>query len=206
MPTGYTADVMNGKVVDFRQFAMQCARAMGACVMMRDEPWDAPIPEKFEASDYHAKRLQEAKDKLVSLQAMTPDDVEAACMADYEKRSSERRAYREGQQAENARLDVMERAVLDWMPPTANHVGMKDFMLEQIRISRHEVGSLDRFDPIERLSPSDWHQKQIEIAHRDIGYHAGEHVKEVERAASRTMWVKQLRESLTAARADEVSA
>jgi len=206
MPTGYTAAVMDGKVTDFNQFAMQCARAMGACVMMRDEPWDVPIPEKFEPHDYNAKRLQEAKERLAKLRAMTSTEVEAACAADYEKRAAERQAYRESQEVENARLDAMERAVLDWLPPTASHVGMKDFMLEQIRVSRHDVGSLDRFDPIAHMSPNDWLQKQMDSAQRDIGYHAGEHAKEVERAASRTLWIKQLRESLSATRTDEVTA
>lgn len=37
MPTGYTASVQEGKVTEFRDFAMECARAFGALVMMRDE-------------------------------------------------------------------------------------------------------------------------------------------------------------------------
>lgn len=54
MPTGYTANVPDG--ITFEQFVWQCARGMGALVMMRDEPTGAPIPERFEPSDYNAKR------------------------------------------------------------------------------------------------------------------------------------------------------
>lgn len=36
MPTGYTADIKDG--IDFKTYAMNCARAFGACVMLRDEP------------------------------------------------------------------------------------------------------------------------------------------------------------------------
>lgn len=67
MPTGYTANVHDG--ITFEQFVWQCARGMGALVTMRDEPTGAPIPERFEPSDYNAKRLQEAKDELVRLRA-----------------------------------------------------------------------------------------------------------------------------------------
>jgi len=36
MPTGYTNCIKDG--VTFEQFVWKCARAMGALVMMRDEP------------------------------------------------------------------------------------------------------------------------------------------------------------------------
>ena len=64
MPTGYTASVADGRVTEFAPFALQCARAMGALIMMRDEPHDAPIPERFEASDYYSKSLAEARERL----------------------------------------------------------------------------------------------------------------------------------------------
>jgi len=73
MPTGYTAKLMESGQT-FQDFVMQCARAFGACVMMRDDPMDAPIPERFEPSDYNVKRLAEAKAELVKLQAMTNDE------------------------------------------------------------------------------------------------------------------------------------
>jgi hypothetical protein len=46
MPTGYTAPIADG--MTFEQFALGCARAFGALVTMRDEPSDAPIPERLE--------------------------------------------------------------------------------------------------------------------------------------------------------------
>ena len=45
MPTGYTAGILEGET--FEQYALQCAKAFGALVMMRDEPSDAPIPDQF---------------------------------------------------------------------------------------------------------------------------------------------------------------
>jgi hypothetical protein len=59
MPTGYTADIKNG--ISFKTFAMNCARAFGACVTLRDEPGGGDkIPEAFEASTYHAQQVEKA--------------------------------------------------------------------------------------------------------------------------------------------------
>jgi hypothetical protein len=64
MPTGFTADICKGAEVSFEDFAMTCARAFGALYSMRDEPMDAPIPETFVASGYHADELEKAKARL----------------------------------------------------------------------------------------------------------------------------------------------
>jgi len=60
MPTGYTYPVVEGKITEFSDFALSCARAFGALITMRDDPHDTPIPETFEPSDYNAKKLAEA--------------------------------------------------------------------------------------------------------------------------------------------------
>ena len=59
MPTGYTAKLME-QGQTFPEFIMSCARAFGALIMMRDDPANAPIPEKFEPSDYHVRALKKA--------------------------------------------------------------------------------------------------------------------------------------------------
>ena len=89
-----------------------------------------------------------------------------------------------------------------WEPPTANHIEMKSFMLEQLRISRHDMKWLERYEHTERQTPSEWHRSKIEEATHSIGYHAGEHEKEIERCEGRTTWVKQLRDSLALSRSE----
>lgn len=59
MPTGYTSPLYEGKEISFEQFALRCARNFGALVMMREEPLDTPIPEKFNPCEY-CKREYEA--------------------------------------------------------------------------------------------------------------------------------------------------
>ena len=73
MPTGYTAAIKDG--ISFNEYALSCARAFGALIMMRDEPADAPIPDEFKPSDYHFKKIEEAKAELARLRAMSPDEA-----------------------------------------------------------------------------------------------------------------------------------
>lgn len=197
MPTGYTASVMDGKITDFRQFAMQCARAFGALINMRDDAWDAPIPEQFKPSDYHVKALATAKLRYDELRSMTPEQLKEACNADYRNRLAGREKYKAEQKIENDRLDAMLAEVEKWTPPTGNHAEMKTFMREQIRISRNDLSTLDKYDPVVKMTPQEWLGKELEKSQRDVGYHAGEQEKEVERAKGRTLWVKQLRDSLS---------
>lgn len=58
----------------FPEFAMRCARNFGALIMMRDEPLDAPIPEKFEPSGYYKKEYEKAKAAYEDFIASPPTD------------------------------------------------------------------------------------------------------------------------------------
>lgn len=181
----------------FQDFTLQCARAFGALVTMRDDDMDAPIPERFEPSDYSVKRLAEANAELARLQAMTNDEKitfgeskKAESLA-----STEKWLAKEIEQ--NKRLEEMEASVNKWTPPSADHAELKAFMLQQISVSKH------RFDYVEESlaetrakSPMDFYAESVATATRDIEYHTKEYGKEMERANSRTEWVRQLRESL----------
>ena len=196
MPTGYTADVVDGKITDFNPFALQCARAFGALITMRDDPWDTKIPDEFEPSDYNLKKLEEARQRNIELQSMSMEQVQTACNKDYEEACARRTEYKAEQQLQNNRLTMMEKQVLAWNPPSANHVEMKKFMLDQIRISKHDLSYFDTYGAVKKLEPEEWLREQLDKIQKDIGYHAAEYEKEVERTKSRTLWVKQLKDSL----------
>jgi len=64
MPTGYTCQVQDGMITEFKEFALLCARNFGACITLRDEPLSPDIPE-FEVSterNLWVRRLHEALD------------------------------------------------------------------------------------------------------------------------------------------------
>lgn len=193
MPTGYTYPVCEGKITEFPDFAMSCARAFGALIMMRDEPSDAPIPEEFRPSDYNSKRLEESRERLAKLNAMTTAEAVTACETAFAEASASHEKYEAECVASDARLKAMLAKVDRWEPPTASHVEMKKFMIDQLATSLR--GSYRPIPPA-KLEPTEWHRSEIEKAMKDIGYHAEAQAQEIERAAGRTEWIKQLRASL----------
>lgn len=194
MPTGYTADIAKG--ITFQQFAMGCARNFGALITMRDDPADAPIPETFEPSSYYAKALKEAQERLSELGAMTPAQVESTAakahsdaLVRWHERKAKRESLRQKYRAMLAEVDA-------WQPPTANHVGLKKFMTEQIRSSIGFDCNDDHDDKPVKVSAEEWFLAEQKEAMRRLGYAAEENAKDIARAADRTAWVAALRASL----------
>jgi hypothetical protein len=198
MSTGYTHNVMDGKITEFSEFALQCARAFRALITMRDDPQNATIPDEFKPEPYYQEKLAGAKEHMLTLQTMLPEQREIDCKKDYEEQVASKAKYKARAVLENERLEAMEKQVLAWVPPSAKHIEMKNFMLDQIEISKNDLSYYDRYDKIEKKTSKEWYYEQFEKAQKDIGYYAAEWEKEVERAKSRTLWVKQLRESLNA--------
>lgn len=193
MPTGYTACVEDGSVTEFPEFAMRCARAFGAMIEMRDEPLDAPVPERMKVSTFYADRLADEKRRLTKLQAMSADDIAAAYEDHFLKETQMREQMRRERAEKNARYDAMLAKVNAWTPPTSEHVELKKFMVNQIDISRDSW----EIDMPQRIAPSVWHRCEIHSCEQSILRYANEAKKESERGSGRNEWVQKLRESLT---------
>lgn len=199
MPTGYTDDVQSGKITEFDDFVWRCARGMGALIMMRDEPWGAPIPERFEPSTrYYDKALAEARARLEGLLAMGPLAVREAAQQAYAERVKQDDDCHAKKDEQRARYEAMLAKVRAWAPPTPDHVGLKQFMTEQLADSiNFDCSPGGLLTPPKKMEPGDWHQAEIAKARRAVEYHTSERAKEVERTEARNCWLADLRASLT---------
>jgi hypothetical protein len=193
MPTGYTHDVAEGKVTTLRDFALRCSRAFGATITMRDDPTDAPIPERFDPSDYHQQRIAEARAELARLDSATPAEIEAMAAAEKDETEVRYAGYREKDRRTRERYDAMQSAVLGWDVPAELHE-LRNFMLEQIARSR-EFDCHDWTTPPCLLGEK-WAAGKRAKLHSDIAYHKREHAKEVERVEGRNRWLAALRSAL----------
>ena len=181
----------------FQGFVMKCARAFGACIDMRDEPMDVPIPDKFEPSDYSSKRLREAELEVSRLLAMNEAEQE---IFGFERRAeaiaSAERALAKDRE-ENARLLEMEARVSEWVPPSDDHEELKSFMLQQISVSKNNDDYLAaRIAQLKAQDPIEFFHGALSEAQRSIEYHQEQKAKDIERAIDRTLWVRLLRESI----------
>lgn len=197
MPTGYTAKIKDG--ISFDEFIMSCARNFGALIMMRDEPSDAPIPERFEPSDYHEKKISEIEHSIEEITFLSEADAAEAAKADWEE-NEQRRLSRllEIREQKKQYLNMLE-SVERWNPPTEDHVGLKDFMRDQIEKSiDFDCDESYYQQPEEKVSGEVWRADRLEKLHNDLGYHLKGHEEEVARTESRNEWLLALRQSLSA--------
>lgn len=199
MPTGYTAPVMDGRVKDLRTFAMNCAKAFGACISMRDDPMDAEIPDEFAPGDFYEKELTKARVELAALAAMSDAECESAALETYDHEVEEDRAAEARYRTEDARLNAMLAEVTVWDPPTDDHAGLKDFMVQQIKTSMN--GKFDSWRKPLRMTGPEWRAARAARLRENVTHYASEQAKEVERACGRTEWVRNLRASLPEATA-----
>lgn len=198
MPTGYTSDLYEGKDITVRDFILRCARGMGALIMMRDDPMDAPI-RTFEPSDYHAKAIEKARARLDELADMHPDEIRRQAEDAHLKAYNSWRERRDDKLVMRGRYEDMLNQVKAWHPPTPDHEGLRKFMIEQLTTSIEFDCSVtpSRFDePPVREPDGAWFTKQVEKAQHDLVYHVEEDAKERARTAERNAWVQALMESL----------
>lgn len=192
MPTGYTSPVVDGKITEFKDFALSCARAFGALVEMRDAPMDAPIPDKLTQSTFYTDALAKARDRLGELTSMGAAEAESEAAKWYRQAVKYADEANARDDEERARLDAMAAQVRAWTPPSPDHREMKKFMLEQLDISQNTYRSPP---PVKRSGP-DWLKAEIADAKRDVERYADERMKEMERHRDRSEWIRALRASL----------
>jgi len=196
MPTGYTAAIADG--ISFKDFVMQCARSRVALIEMRDLPFDAPIPNQFEPSDYHVKQQRLAEDEVQRLLKMTDEEAEIEAQHDFEKACVDNTQSIEKTIKLRYKYEAMLEQVKAWNPPTAEHQELKQFMIDQIIDSMNFDCNIDYYKQNQprRLTGADWRKKKLDAAIDNYKYHKDAYLKEIERIESRNQWVKVLRESL----------
>lgn len=194
MPTGYTAPIADG--ITFEQYALNCARAFGALITMRDAPANMPIPDRIEPSDYHQRSMEIAHTTLERLSLLTAAQVDAEYRADFEKRLADHVARLQRAGDLRAAYEAMLAKVRAWKAPTDEHVEYKSFMEKQIIDSINFDCDTSYDKPPVACKPSEWLAEYVADLRNSIERHEKQHREEVARAHARTMWVRALRESL----------
>jgi len=196
MPTGYTSEILKG--IDFKTFAMNCARAFGACITLRDERDGGEIiPEKFEPSDYHLKAVEKVKKELKELFFMKSEQLDSIAKNKWLKSEESRIKSLEEIDKQKKYYEKMLYQVNNWKPPTPEHQGIKDFMQKQILESINYDCDKSYYEKSNLyLTGSDYFKQEKERLQQSIEYHEKAHLEEVSRAEGRTKWIKDLRESL----------
>lgn len=195
MPTGYTSDLYEGKDVSFETFALKCSRAMGAAIHQRDDSGDAEI-SLSKVSDYYLERIQKAKADLSRALERSYDEWDN--MQDEEIRSAEeyQKNYIKDQRTRMRLYTEMLDKVLAWIPPTEDHRGLKEFMIQQLE-SSIDFDNIDYVPSVpERLEVAEYADIKIAALSKTMQHAVETLDKERKAVQSQNEWVIQLRNSL----------
>jgi hypothetical protein len=195
MATGYTYDVVKGKMTSRNKFILRCARAFIVC--LRDEPIDVLIPKSFPPDTFHLGEMVKAKRTLKRLQNMTPAQRIAFGKKHLKKLKSNIYKMRDSFAVENDRVDDMLRKVITWKAPP-EHENLKKFMEEQLTSSKEKFDWKKQIAELDGITPLSYYQEALKDAQDDVEYHKRHVADDVAEAEKLTEWVNNLRKSLNA--------
>ena len=205
MPTGYTAQIENGKITNAKEFLLLCTRAFGVAADLKDAPLSAPTPIEFEPDEYYKINLQRRKQELEKLELMTIDEFIKQEKRSMQESAEFAREHIEKMESVNKRYMQIREVIVKWNPPTTSHENLKKFALEQIDKS---IYSEDEFrwaaKRIERSnnerSQEEWNNllnEYIEAAKEDVQRAKKHYDDEVKFARQNTVYMKALIESIS---------
>jgi len=204
MPTGYTAGIIDGEITTFEQFATQCSRAFGATIHMRDNPLDSPY-EPRTPSQYYVNSLQSQREKLEETKTMTDE----AIVQDFENLLKDSLEYHERELEKTkvnlGRLNSIMESAKSWVPPTEDHEGVRDYMIDQLEITIKADGDPSyhvnkivqaKKELEEGIDPKVYREEKIKEIEDRISYYEGEVQKELERCKQSNDWMDKFLESI----------
>jgi hypothetical protein len=204
MPTGYTAGILDGKITTFDQFAKRCMRAFGATIHMRDDDMDAEYHPRT-PSDYHSEAIIKAENTLKDLINLSDEQIVAKEKEDLEKSKEYHiEAIKKVQSGYSSMKAILDSA-RSYVPPTEEHTGIKDFMIQQLvdtikhdcDTSYHDKELKAIEDKLANLDAAKIRESLKEAAERNLKYHIEQYDSDIKGCDKTNKWVQNFLESLS---------
>jgi len=205
MPTGFTADIIDGKITAFEQFAKKCMRAFGAAMHMREDSLGAEyIPATVD--DYHLKELKNYQERLDKVNAMSDEEIVNERSEELNYLINLKKETLAKMSVDKERLIGILNKVETWTPPTESHEELKTFMMKQIVETidwdcdpkYSEEALVKSKDEIQHLNADIVRREMIDKIKWNINYHTEGHEKQIKRVEEANKWVEDLFKSLEA--------
>lgn len=198
MPSGYTSEIYEGKDITFREYALNCARAFGAYITLRDSP-NSELPTEFKPGTYYLDKLNEAAKKVQELIAMTQAQRNAAAVKQHEESMKNWKKSEQKNYERTRRYDLMLEQARKYVSPTPEHESFAKFLVDQLEESKkfdcHAPGAKYYTEPV-AISGDEWYSHELERATKNVTYYSEEWKKELQRTNERNEWIKELFQSL----------
>ena len=203
MPTGYTAGILDGKITTFQQFAKQCMRAFGATIHMRDDDMDAEF-QKRTPSDYYINEISKAKKSLKDAEKLSDKVIISIKKKELEKDKKYHIKSIKKIKIDAKKMNKILKDIEAWQPPTSDHTGIKEFMIEQItttidfdcKTKYHDEGLAKIESELLKLNAKHIRKEMVAKAKKDLAYHTKQYNEDVERCNKSNKWVDDFISSL----------
>lgn len=195
MPTGYTAGVADGTITDFKEYALQCARAFGACVMLRDDPLSDEIPE-FEVNSYYSSRVEDLKRELNEFMDMNYSERHKLYELEQAQRTNAKEEGLSKKKEEKDRYKRMLKLAKKFKPPSPDHDSYAKFLVTQLEASIDFDCNTQYYDNLLNPSFDTWRDEKLYNLVKDIERAKESLKEEQDRVAGRNKWIKQLKEAI----------
>jgi hypothetical protein len=129
MPTGYTQDVINGKVTTAQEFAKECARAFMWNMRDTDRAAELRMPERNDS--YYAEDLPRATDELI-MWDHSSEEQKYAQWSEYAEEIEKRAVEHRAEAAANRERLTKLLAEVESIGVPETHAEFKKFMVDQL--------------------------------------------------------------------------
>lgn len=196
MPSGLTYKIYNGSDMSLRGFALKCVTQLGAGYNATNQGdkemplYEAPV---IPVSDYHVKKLDEAKKEILHWIEVekNPEELDKLYNEYLQKRESDNTKYNKGKTELRARYLTMISKVEAWKLPE-KYQSLKELMLKQLNESMDWDCRLVSLYKEESPTKEEFLKSHISCAARDIQYHTEEYEKEIKHIKELNDYLKGL--------------
>jgi hypothetical protein len=188
MPTGYTAFIEEGKVRTPKEFLHLCLRNFGVCCRIKDnemsvkDDYTQDIIDGFQSDiDYHQKNLDEARERLKTVQEMSEEELCGKYITETKKKIKNLQKGQTKEMGNYADYLRIKEGIENW-ECSEEFQSIKDFALNQINISIPRSSYYD--DELAKIGKptvegfqerkDEYLKSLISDAEWDINYHSGE--------------------------------
>ena len=143
MPTGYTQQIIDGKVKTPKEFLHLCLRNFGICISMRDEPFDESQEDYTEylkkhyqdTIGYYTKALENAKAEYEKVINLSDDDLYEMYVKKFTDDKDYYQKKTDEEKKQNAQYQLFYDTIENW-DCSEEFSNIKKFALDQINISK----------------------------------------------------------------------
>jgi hypothetical protein len=198
MPTGYTADVADGKVTELEDYILDVSRGMGFAIHLRDSGIKGKIPYDTERS-YYKEDYEKAVKKLDDWNNKSEIDKRVQFEKEMHEERNRLNGYLSEKRKTKANYENMIAKVEAWEVPEFLE-STKEFALSQLKESVTFDCAGDYYErskeEAENRRYEDWVAGKESSLFSDVEYSLNRWKEEKHRVAERNRYIKALYDSL----------